>query len=189
MTTPSAHAKPAARRHDGPSDAFDVLDACHREMLDKVDQLERLVERLASQGIDATARSDAAVVAHFFATTARRHHEDEERHIFPALARSGDQAVIDAVLRLQQDHGWLEEDWMELSPHVQAVASGYNGYDIDVLREGSAIFAALTRDHVALEETVIYPNARRVIASNERQEMGREMAARRRTDRGNGHAR
>jgi len=87
---------------------------------------------------------------------------------------------VQAVLRLQQDHGWLEEDWMELSPHVQAVAQGYSGYDIDVLREGATVFAALVRDHVALEESLIYPEARRSMPALERSEMGREMAWRRR---------
>jgi hemerythrin-like domain-containing protein len=171
VLAPGAHAA---------SDGFEALDACHREMLVKADQLCALVEHLEQQGLDPGARASAADIARFFATTAREHHEDEERHVFPPLAQSHDPEVVQAVLRLQQDHGWLEEDWFELSPHVQAVAWGYNGYDLDVLREGSAIYAALLRDHVALEESFIYPQARAAIPPSQRRDMGREMAARHR---------
>ena len=90
--------------------------------------------------------------------------------------------VIDMPSEVE-DHGWLEEDWFELSPHVQAVAWGYNGYDIDVLREGATIFAALLRDHVALEESFIYPQAREAMPPAQRREMGREMAERHRAER------
>jgi hemerythrin-like domain-containing protein len=186
MSTEVSQLTTKSERDGVVGDGFDVLDACHREMLHKVEQLTDWVERLAVKGIDADTRATAASIAHFFSVTARQHHEDEERHVFPPLVRSGDPGVVHAVLRLQQDHGWLEEDWLELSPHLQAVAAGYNGYDIDVLREGAAIFAALTRDHVALEESFIYPNAREHIGTRDRREMGREMAARRRAER---HAR
>ncbi|HEY0856152.1 MAG TPA: hemerythrin domain-containing protein [Albitalea sp.] len=178
----SSHAR---RAHDG----FDTLDACHHEMLQRVEELERLVTQLEAQGIDPATRASALDIVRFFATTAREHHEDEERHVFPPLVRSGDPEVVQAVLRLQQDHSWLEEDWLELSPHVQSVAAGYNGYDIDVLREGCTIFAALVRDHIALEEAYIYPQARNRMPVNDRREMGREMAARRRAERAARHTR
>ena len=90
---------------------------------------------------------------------------------------------MQTVLRLQQDHNWLEEDWMEISPQVDAVACGLSWYDLDLLREGVEIFAALSRDHIALEESVIYPQARAHLGADAQREMGREMAARRRAQR------
>ena len=65
------------------------------------------------------------------------------------------------ILRLQQDHGWLEEDWLELSAQIDAVAQGYSWYDIDALRQGTAVFTELYKDHIDLEESLIYPEARR----------------------------
>ena len=164
-------------------DGFDVLDACHRQTLTMLDQLTALVSHLASTGPDAQARARAGQIVEFFSTTARQHHEDEERHVFPKLAVSGDPQVVQAVLRLQQDHNWLEEDWMEISPQVDAIANGQSWYDPDVLREGVEVFVALSRDHIALEEACIYPQARERLDRSERLEMGREMAARRRTQR------
>lgn len=91
---------------------------------------------------------------------------------------------MQAVLRLSQDHNWLEEDWMEISPQIDSVACGLSWHDLDTLREGVDVFAALSRDHIALEESLIYPHARARLDAVERREMGREMARRRRALRG-----
>ena len=66
------------------------------------------------------------------------------------------------VRRLQQDHGWLEEDWLELGPQLDALAHGIGGVDIASLTAAAEVFCALYREHIALEETVVYPEARRL---------------------------
>jgi hemerythrin-like domain-containing protein len=91
---------------------------------------------------------------------------------------------VQTVLRLQQDHRWLEEVWSELFPQIDAVANGQTWYDLDTLCEGVEVFSALSRDHVELEEASIYPQARAQLSDGERGEMGREMALRRRSKRG-----
>jgi len=164
-------------------DGFDVLDVYHRQSLIALGKLAALVSRLTKIGADTEARAIAAEVLQHFSTTARDHHEDEERHVFPQLAASGDPDIVQAVLRLQQDHDWLEEDWMELSPHLDAVASGQCWFDLDVLREGAEVYIALLRDHISLEESLIYPQARARLRTDQRLEMGREMAARHRAER------
>jgi hemerythrin-like domain-containing protein len=91
----------------------------------------------------------------------------------------GDADTVQAVLRLQQDHHWLEEDWIEISPQLDAVANGQSWYDIDVLREGIEIFTSLSHEHVTLEESCIYPQARAQLGAGERLAMAREMDTRR----------
>jgi len=165
-------------------DGFDVLDACHRQTIFTLGKLAALISRLKSRGADAEARAMAREIVQHFSITARQHHEDEERHVFPKLLASGNPEIVQDVLRLQQDHGWLELDWMELRPQLDAVAEGNEGYDLDGLSKGAQLFTALSRDHVALEEACIYPEARARLRAGERREMGREMAARRRMSRG-----
>ncbi len=165
-------------------DGFDVLDVCHRQTLFTLNKLTDLVSKLTNGGADAQMRTVAAEIVQFFSSTARQHHEDEERHVFPKLVLSKDPQIVQAVLRLSQDHNWLEEDWMEISPQIDAVACGLSWYDADILREGVEVFTALSRDHIALEESLIYPQARARLGKDERREMGREMAARRRAKRG-----
>jgi hemerythrin-like domain-containing protein len=164
-------------------DGFEVLDGCHRQTIEALETLSTLLLHLESGTLDPIARTLARRVVHHFGTVSRQHHEDEERHVFPVLARSADAAVVEAVLRLQQDHDWLEEDWMELSPQIDAIACGQPWYDLDVLREAVAVFTALSHDHIALEESVIYPEARARLLPVERRAMGREMSARRRAER------
>jgi len=161
-------------------DGFEVLDACHRQTLAHLDELAALSACIQAGPPDAATRASAAGIVAFFSTTARQHHEDEERHVLPQMATSDDAAIAQAALRLQQDHDWLEEDWMELSPHLDAIACGQSWYDVDLLREGVQVFIELSRDHIALEESCLYPEVQSRLRPGERREMGREMAARRR---------
>jgi len=161
-------------------DGFDALDVCHRQTLLTLGKLAALITRLRRDGCDATARALAAEIVTHFSTTARQHHEDEERYVFPRLLASDDPDLVQAVQRLQQDHGWLEQDWRELAPRLEAVTSGQTWFDLDALQEAATVFIALSHDHIALEESCIYPQARAGLRDAERREMGREMAARRR---------
>ena len=176
----STRNKPVSPERAALGDGFDVLDVCHRQTIFTLGKLAALISALQRGDPDAEARVLAAEVVRFFSTTAREHHEDEERHVFPKLLSSGNPEIVQAVQKLQQDHGWLEEDWLELSPHLAAVAAGQSWYDLDLLREGVDVFIALSHEHIALEESLIYPEARAQSRLAERGEMGREMAARRR---------
>jgi hemerythrin-like domain-containing protein len=166
-----------------PRDGFKVLDACHQRTLVLLDTLARLVARLDHSGLDQQAQAMAGEIVQFFSTTVRRHHEDEERHVFPRLVESAEPHVVNTVLKLQQDHDWLEEEWMALSPQLEAMAAGRPWFDLEALRQGSEAFIALSRDHIALEESCIYPEVRERVPAAERREIGREMAARRRAQR------
>lgn len=138
-----------------------ALDQTHRRMLEVLDELRGLIGHLDANGVDSAARASAATICRFFADNARTHHAEEERVVFPRLLRDGDAELVQDVLRLQQDHGWLEEDWLELEPQLVAVAEGYSWYDLDLLRQAVDVFATLYSDHIALEESRIYPEWRR----------------------------
>ena len=158
MNTKSARLQ-RTRREPAPP-LFEVLDHTHRRILQALADLQQLVDRIERLGTDDAARSEARALRVFFNAHARQHHEDEESQVFPRLLDSGDNELVGHVRRLQQDHGWLEEDWIELGPQLRAVAEGYNWFDLDVLRHAIPVFAELYRDHIALEETVVYPASR-----------------------------
>lgn len=158
---------------------FDVLDSCHRQVVIALQQMSELLDHLEKHGVDGRAQETARAIFMFFMNTAREHHQDEERHVFPALLRSGRADLIDATLRLQQDHGWIEEDWLELAPQFESIAAGYHWFNLAQLRLAVPVFQALYQDHIALEESLIYPEARARINEWDLQGMGREMAQRR----------
>ena len=147
-----------------PLPLMDKLDGVHRKMMLMLERLDSLVDHLEREGVDAQARSSAQAICDFFAKTAREHHAEEETLVFPPLIRKGDKEMVLQVLRLQQDHGWLEEDWLELEPQLQAVAHGYSWYDLTTLRYGAGVFSALYHEHIALEEAMVYPEARKLLS-------------------------
>ncbi len=156
-TRPERPARPAVP----PLPLFEALDHTHRQVMQTLGALASLLDHLDAHGLDGSARTQAADICRFFDETARAHHQAEEQVVFPSLLASGDADLVQHVLRLQQDHGWLEEDWLELGPQLRAVAEGYNWYDPDVLRYAIPVFTELYRDHIALEETIVYPASRR----------------------------
>ena len=137
-----------------------VLDACHQEILVHLADLALLAERLAAQGVDDQCRVIAERIERFFSKTSRAHHAMEERQIFPALLRDGSDDVVHAVRSLQQDHGWIEENWIELSPQLAAIAAGQVEYDLAEFAHAAEMFGDLCREHIELEESMVYPIAR-----------------------------
>ncbi len=163
--TPSVRAPRAARAAVPALPPLEALDRTHHRMVVVLSELQQLVDRLAAEGPGPALRRSAKAICQFFDSQARQHHADEEALVFPALVRKGDKALIQHVLRLQQDHGWLEEDWLELAPQLQAVAQGYSWYEIDSLRHAVGVFSTLYHEHIALEESLIYPEARAHLAA------------------------
>jgi hemerythrin-like domain-containing protein len=155
----------AAREPVAVPDSFEALDQTHRQVMQQLAQLQWLVDHLSANGIDAQAREIARQIIEFFSSTARLHHQEEERAVFPPLLGSDDVELVQHVRRLQQDHGWLEEDWLELSAQLESVAGGYSWYDADILRHEAQVFSLLYHEHIALEETVVYPEAKRRLAA------------------------
>ena len=139
---------------------FKALDACHQQIAEHLDRLAALVEHLLSQGVDAHAQGEARSIESFFSETSQRHHLDEEAKVFPPLLASSDEALVATVRMLQQDHGWIEEDWIELAPQLRAIASGNNWFGATEFQHNVEVFLALCRGHIALEETLIYPESK-----------------------------
>jgi hemerythrin-like domain-containing protein len=160
-------------------DAFEPLEQCHRETMSMLTELSMLVARVATAGVDTRAREMARAADNYFGEDLRQHHVDEEIHVFPTLAANGSPETRQAVARLKQDHAWLRADWRVLSPLIKALAAGQSWVDLEVLRDGVEVFGTLARDHIALEESLIYPQARILMLETSRREMRREMASRR----------
>ena len=143
---------------------FQALDACHQQISAHLDSLEALFALLSEHGVDGHAQQEAGRIEAFFSDTSQRHHLEEESKVFPALLSSSDQALVATVRMLQQDHGWIEEDWLAIAPQLRAIAAGYSWYDPDELRHAIGVFLELCREHIQLEESIIYPQARAIVA-------------------------
>jgi hemerythrin-like domain-containing protein len=140
--------------------SFTALDETHRQIVQMLADLERLPSLLSRPDGEAEAAALAEGACRFFNGAARQHHETEETFVFPSLLDGADADLLALVRRLQQDHHWIEEDWLELEPHLQAVAQGWRDDHVAFLRAALPEFTALQHEHIELEESVIYPEAR-----------------------------
>jgi hypothetical protein len=125
-----------------------------------------------------TSRRARPPVVRHFSTTVRQHHDDEERHIFPKLASSAQPEIVQTILRLQQDHDWLEEGL-----DGDFAARGRDRlrlfwYDLDVLVKALRSSRPCRAITSASRSRVCIPRSGRGCGAGERREMGREMAAR-----------
>lgn len=139
---------------------FEALDVCHQQILEHLTLLTALALHIEAQGIDAAAQQQAAAIEVFFSSTARQHHLDEEKTAFAPLL-AGTNAELAALVRmLQQDHGWIEEDWLELAPQLRAIALGNHWIDNAEFQHNVEVFHDLYLGHIELEEKTVYPEAR-----------------------------
>ena len=140
--------------------SFRSLDTCHQQMLEQLKALSALAQQIEAQGIDADAQQQADQIETFFSGTSRAHHAQEEKMVFPPILAGDDEALKATVKALQQDHGWIEENWIELSPKLRAIASGNSWFEPAELVSQVAIFVALVQSHIEQEESTVYPAAK-----------------------------
>lgn len=158
---------------------FDFLDASHRDIAKRLDELSALLVAIDNEAVDADVKARGQAVLSFFAGEARQHHLDEEKHVFPALRGSADKGVAEMADRLSQDHGWIEENWLQLSPSLDAALRGQCWFDAQELRHAVELFSGLYHEHMLTEEALAYPEARKRLNAHQAAGMGREMAKRR----------
>jgi iron-sulfur cluster repair protein YtfE (RIC family) len=159
-------------------DVVDVLDASHRETLERLTQLEQLVTDLPSSTTATDPMSQSHALLAYFTGPLREHNFDEEKHVFPALLQGSDPEILRAAQVLLEDHAWIELHWLDLEPQLKALAGGLPVPDSDSLKACTAAFSALLKDHIAVEEALIYPQFRNKLTAALRRSMSREISKR-----------
>ena len=162
-----------------PPDFFDALGVCHRDTLVHLDKLMALVSQLGLAVSNGKVRRQAREVVAFFSGPAREHNYDEERHVFPKLLACDDVEVKQAAESLCEDHAWIEFCWLDIEPHLAAAAAGLSSYDLPALRAAAEAFSTVMRDHMALEESLLYPHLRGRLKASTLRSISRATAARR----------
>jgi iron-sulfur cluster repair protein YtfE (RIC family) len=131
------------------------LDAYHGQVRDYLDRLATLASRVENEHLEEDTRAEACAIEAFFSGSMQAHHRMEEAAVFPALLDSGNADLVTAVHTLQQDHGWIEQNWIEVAPQLRAIAQGNHWVDPAEFMHGVEVFLELCYGHTALEETLI----------------------------------
>jgi iron-sulfur cluster repair protein YtfE (RIC family) len=147
-----------------------------------------LREVVAAGTDDGRITEDAAEALHvalrYFRNAAPRHTQDEEESLFPRMRESDDPRVTQVLERIEQ----LEHEHAEVQPlHVLVDDLGTRWLETGVLsaRERSMMGDALSRlqsmyaEHIAAEDTLVFPLAREVLGADAQVAVGTEMRARR----------
>ena len=162
-----------------PLDMFEFLDDTHKSIQVKLQDLRVLLESAEFPDFSRQQKHELESIYTFFAIDAHQHHLDEEQHVFPALLASQSAELLHLAKQLRQDHGWLEENWIELAPQLQALLHSNGWADKAELTHAFDVFEALYTEHMSLEESIAFPKAKEVGQNWDPLTIGREMAKRR----------
>ncbi|RFO97359.1 hemerythrin [Rhodoferax lacus] len=143
-----------------PVQPFKALDACHLQIQEHLSELQRMALHMQTAGLEAADRQLAGEIEAYFSSTSREHHAQEELHVFPPLLEAGSEEIKSAVRSLQQDHGFIEENWLELGPQLRAISEGNDWFQGEEFQHNVATFLELMDGHIALEESMIYPESK-----------------------------
>jgi hemerythrin-like domain-containing protein len=147
-----------------PTQQFKALDECHLQIQSHLVELQRMALHMETAGLNEADRKLAGEIEGFFSTSSREHHEQEEKHVFPPLLAAGTEEMKAAVRSLQQDHGFIEENWIELGPQLRGIAEGNDWFDTAEFQHNVSLFLELLNGHIALEESMIYPESKAIWA-------------------------
>jgi hemerythrin-like domain-containing protein len=165
----------------GFDEPLEMLLGCHRRIERQLDTLKRLRAHVAARGVDPEASAAAQAVLKYFVLAAPHHHADEELDLFPLLEQritdTGEAARFRAFREtLERDHRNLEAAWSRLRKPLEAIAEGL----VRSLPEADVhAFAAGYAHHLVTEEAALPEFFGRWLGPDDREALGRAMAARR----------
>jgi len=174
------------RRPDhGFDEPLGLLSDCHRRIEHFLDILIAVDTQAAGGALDAEQRRALDGALTYFAAAAPKHTADEEASLFPRLRASADPAAADALAlldALEHDHTDAQADHAQVDALVRRWLADDRLPERDAadLRARLARLGRLYQRHIAIEDQQLFPAAARVLSAEQVQQVGREMAARRR---------
>ena len=164
-----------------------LLSECHRRIERFLAEMSGVVNSRKGGVLDDSDRSALARAVQYFLVAAPRHTADEEESLFPRLrsanAEQANQALAE-IGRLEADHDRADV----CHAQANALASRWLSEgtlppaETNRLAELLATLTAIYREHIAIEDSRVFPAAAAVLPANELEAIGREMAARRGLD-------
>lgn len=155
---------------------LEMLRACHGRIMDQCATLQKLLQHLPRHGNDIQAQQAALAILRYFDTAGQFHHQDEEIDLFPLLLATGNAEAATLIKRLLDDHKIMHEAWQNLRSRLQHIADGELAkLEVDVVN----VFSKAYENHITLENAQLLPLAAQLLSSQQKQELGVNMATRR----------
>jgi hemerythrin-like domain-containing protein len=171
-----------AKTHDF-TDPTGLLSDCHRRVEMFLGTLEAVAQAIDRPATDETRRAlDAAL--RYFAQAAPKHTADEEVSLFPRLRQIHDPEIESAFSKLDQledEHRWAAPLHAEVDRlGAQFLSTGsLSNPEVASFRKAVASLASMYKQHIRVEDTLVFPLADRMLPDAEKLAIAEEMAGRR----------
>jgi hemerythrin-like domain-containing protein len=163
---------------------LELLSDCHRRIERFLAVLTQIAASAGGRALGEDERRSLTAALKYFREAAPRHTADEEESLFPRMRTCAGEEVAAALERvdaLEGDHGRagrLHAEVDEIFSDWLAQGATKPGKE-ERLRQDLAELAALYSEHIRIEDQFVFPFAGRILDSETRLEIGREMAKRR----------
>jgi hemerythrin-like domain-containing protein len=168
------------------SNPMGLLSDCHRRIEAFLGSLEAVAKTIDQPLTEETARGLTAALR-YFREAAPKHTADEEESLFPRLREiesSDVQAALAHLEELERDHHWATAVHAEVERLGQQYLSTarLSPDEVEKFRVAVSRLASMYREHIRMEDSVIFPLADRLLSQTDRGSISREMADRRNAD-------
>ena len=165
------------------TDPTALLSDCHRRIemfLGSLQAVAGVIDQTPTQDVRRALES----ALRYFSQAAPKHTADEEESLFPRLRQMRNPevvAVFSRVEKLEEEHRFAAL----LHEAVERIGTQYLSHgnlaegEIADFRRSVASLAAIYKQHISIEDDLIFPMASRMLSANEKQEVANQMAGRR----------
>lgn len=165
----------------GFDDPIGMLKDCHRRVERFLDILFRVVRLAQGRALNTEERDAVNAALHYFESSGQRHNRDEEESLFPRLRAICAGSAPPEVQRLESEH--LEAGAL----HNQAALLYNKWIAQDRLDDGDSThllsitgkLQSIYREHIRIEEEVVFPLALKLLGHQALSAMGSEFKLRR----------
>lgn len=173
-----------AQPEHGFDEPLGLMADCHRRIEHFLGVLEKVAQAAVETALSDEHRRAVQTALTYFDIAAPRHTADEEQSLFPRLRETEDpgaRQACDKLAALEADHARGDALHAQIKAHylrwladgsLSTAARGELAESLRCLRE-------LYREHIAIEESDVFPLAGAVLSSSQLAQVGQEMARRR----------
>ncbi len=165
------------------TDPTGLLSDCHRRVEMFLGTLEAVAAVIDRPATEETSRALESALR-YFAQAAPKHTADEEESLFPRLRQIQNpeiQAAFSRLKRLEDEHRWAAP----LHAAVERLGAEYlstgnlSSPEVDEFRKDVANLASMYKQHISVEDELVFPLAARMLSDADKVAIAEEMAGRR----------
>lgn len=165
------------------SDPVGFLSDCHRRIEMFLASLEA-VGNVIDQPVTSEASQALEKALRYFRESAPKHNADEEESLFPRMRRVHSAEIQPAVEKLdalEKEHRWAEplHEAIERIGRRFLAEERLQAREVEEFRRAVSALTRMYREHIRVEEEVVFPAAAEALADKDQAAIGNEMAARR----------